>query len=195
MSKYKQCPNGHYYPDDFDYCPYCPIQFSTKERHQYRNDYTRSAKMTAVPMCKFCGRPLRGRIPHPPHGIVVSSLNDISDHIVPWNYQWDGKCEHCGHDYNLTMGLNMSSYGDNCAKRTTVKVSSRGYSHNLVHDLDCACDDFSPSTILSGVEIHTKTSDQDEKIFISANELRYIINALENSPVIQQFDYKEEYKN
>lgn len=186
MSEYKICPNGHYYTGE--HCPYCPKTYVSIS--EVEADHELAKRMMTIPLCKHCGRPLRIGIPHPQYGVVVSSLQDIRDHIVPWNYQWDGKCENCGHDYNINMGLNMGSHGkDNRSKQTTIRVTSRGY----CHDFESSIDDFSPATQLSGVEIHTKTDSQDEYVFLSANELKYIINALRDSPVIRQFDYQEEY--
>lgn len=189
MSEYKQCPNGHYYDSaEYDRCPYCPREYVSIEDVHPMSDRELAIRMMTIPICKHCGHPLRKGIPRPPYGIAVSSLTDIRDNIVPWNYQWDGKCEHCGHDYNITMMLNMDSYGhDNKTKQTTIKVSSKEY----CHDFEC-CQGEGIDTVLSGVEIHTKTDIQDETVFISSNELKYLLQALRDSPLCQQFDYETE---
>ena len=46
---------------------------------------------------------------------------------------------------------------------------------------------------LSGVEIEQCNSiDGVKKTFISTNELKYLINALKNSPLLEQLDWNED---
>ena len=49
-------------------------------------------------------------------------------------------------------------------------------------------------TGFSGVEIETMTErgDYHGKVFLSAKELKYIIMALQESPMLEQFDYMSE---
>lgn len=185
MSEYKKCPNGHFYQGD--YCPHCPREYSSIDEIDWMANKELAERMMKIPVCKHCGQPLRKGIPHPPHGVVVSSLNDIRDHIVPWNYSWDGKCEHCGFDYNIYMQTPTGSTGlDNRVRYTTVKCASCGVMHSITANLgEVVCTDF------SGVEIETKTDggSYQGKIFLSVKELKYIFKYLQNSPLMEQFDY------
>lgn len=190
--KYKQCPNGHYYEGDV--CPYCPTQYySTKNVNPFDgvgNLKQHVAELMTIPTCPQCGRPLRKGIPHPEYGIVVSSLYDIRDRIVPWNYEWDGKCENCGHDFNIVMRIDMGSKGpDNKVRETKVKVAAAGFPHHITANFD----EMRSTTVLSGVEIETKCEHgHTEKLFLSANELKYLMRVLQNSPILKQFDYYTE---
>ena len=186
-NNYKQCPRGHYYKGDT--CPYCPTQYYTvNEVNSFDGvgDLQQHiSELMTIPICAHCGRPLRRGIPRPEHGLVVSSLYDIRDRIIPWNYQWDGRCENCGHDYNVVMNINMGSNGpDHKMRQTIVKVASRGF----CHDVESCLGEIS-STELSGVEIETRCGDQVQTLFLSANELKHLMRVLQNSPVLRQFDY------
>ena len=188
----KQCAKGHYYKGDT--CPYCPTQYySYGDVNPFdgRGDlHQHVAELMTIPTCPHCGRPLRKGIPRPEYGIVVSSINDIRDRIVPWNYNWDGRCESCGHDFNIKMHIDMGSTGpDNNIRETTVRVSSRGFLHHITCDYGEGS-----ATVLSGVEIetHCGLGRNREKFFLSANELKYLMKALQNSPVLKQLDYYTE---
>lgn len=194
MSDYKQCPNGHYYKGDR--CPYCPTQPFPDESH-YKSvappsDYSHYAEMTAVPLCRFCGRPLRINIPSRVMG--VSSVHDSADGIVPWNYQWDGKCECCGHDYNFEMRLRTCSSFDNTSKETIVKVKTE----EVMHHITGSPDENPGFTCLAGVEIRTGYGgrggqlEHHQGVFLSINELKYLIDKLKDSPILKQFDYQIE---
>ena len=182
---YKQCPRGHYYKGDT--CPYCPTQYySVNEVNSFDdvgNLQQHISELMTISICAHCGRPLRKGIPRPEHGLVVSSLYDIRDRIIPWNYQWDVKCENCGHDFNIVMHIDMGSTGlDNRVRETKVKVSSVGFPHRTITaDLGEM-----RSTELSGVEIETKCDrGPSEKLFLSANELKHLMKVLQNSPILK----------
>ena len=132
------------------------------------------------------GRPLRKSVPMPPKGVRISSINHMGDGIVPWNYEWDGKCENCGHDYNVVMQINMGSTGpDNKIRETEIKVGANGFMHDITANLGEGS-----ATVLSGVEITTKCGhDHSEELFLSANELKHLMKVLQNSPILKQFDY------
>lgn len=158
-----------------------------------------------TPICPHCGKPLRKRKLRPKRGITVSSINNIKDKIVPWNYGWDGKCENCGHDFNIVMNINMGETGaEVMTRQTTVKVGCSGYAHqNQDFIIEAYADDIIANTVLSGVVIETKdiswgglksqsNGKPNMKVFLSANELKYLINALKDSPILKQLDYLEE---
>ena len=199
MSALKQCPRGHYYQGDV--CPYCPTQYYPNSGHtrptrtagpnQHTPTFyptetpTSTAAGADIPLCPHCGRPIRKFVPK---DAGISSIKCLGDGIVPWNYKWDGRCESCGHDFNVVMNINMGSYGPDCKTRQTiVKVSSRGFCHNA----EALCGEGWASTELSGVEIETKCGGNVEKIFLSANELKYLIKVLRDSPILKQLDYYE----
>ena len=191
MSTLKQCPRGHYYEGDA--CPYCPTQFySVRNVNPFDGlgELKRhTTELMTIPTCPHCGQPLRKGIPHPEYGIVVSSLYDIRDRIVPWNYKWDGRCENCGHDFNIVMRIDMGSTGpDNKLRETKIKVNSKGFLHHITNFGD------GQSTVLSGVEIetHCGLGNKREKFFISTNELKHLIKVLHISPILKQFDYYTE---
>lgn len=191
MKDIKQCPNGHFYQGDV--CQYCPTRYySVNEVNPFDGvGYLQQhiEELITIPVCPHCGKPLRKGIPRPEHGVTVSSMFDIRDHIVPWNYKWVGICEHCGNDFSFAMRINMGSTGsDNNFRETSIRVGARGFLHHITCDYGDWC-----STILSGVEIETKCgSGKSEKFFLSANELKYIMEVLKDSPILKQFDYYEE---
>ena len=193
----KKCPNGHYYEGDA--CPYCPTRYYPnydptltadpqphKPTFYPRDTPTSTAAGTDIPLCPHCGRPLRKSVPMPPKGVRISSINHMGDGIVPWNYEWDGNCENCGHDYNVVMQINMGSTGpDNKIRETEIKVGANGFMHDITANLGEGS-----ATVLSGVEITTKCGhDHSEKLFLSANELKHLMKVLQNSPILKQFDY------
>ena len=195
MKKLKQCHNGHFYEGDT--CPYCSTQYypvldDTKASPYNPNtipaDTAVLAKYTEIPLCPHCGRPIRKYIPMPSKEVQVSSINNMGDGIVPWNYEWDGKCENCGHDFNIVMRIDMGSTGpDNREMRTFVRVSATGFNHRA---LTINPGEIGTNTVLSGVEIETNCGNGlVEKLFLSANELKYLMRALQNSPILKQWDY------
>ena len=199
-NNYKQCPRGHYYEGDT--CPYCPTQYYPNSGHtrptrtdnpnQYKSTFypsdtpTSTAAGTDIPLCPHCGRPVRRFIPKPPKEVRISSINNMGDGVVPWNYEWDGRCENCGHDFNIVMRINMGSTGlDNKIRETKIRVGAAGFLHHITCDLGEW-----RSTVLSGVEIETNLNGRD-KFFLSANELKYLMKVLQNSPILKQLDYFE----
>lgn len=205
MTALKQCPRGHYYEGDI--CPYCPTQYYPNSGHTrptrtanpnphkptfYPTDTpTSTTAGTDIPLCPHCGRPVRKYVPMPSKEICISSINDMGDGIVPWNYEWDGKCENCGYDFNIVMRIDMGSTGiDNKIRETRIKVNSKGFLHHIT----CNSYENMRSTVLSGVEIETRCGLGNErgKFFISANELKYLMKVLQNSPILKQLDYYEE---
>ena len=181
------CPNGHYYEGDT--CPYCPKEYASISDVGLLADKDMATKMMSIPVCPKCGKPLRKGIPRPEHGVAVSSLKDIRDHIIPWNYYWNGRCDNCGHDFSFSWNIDMGSTGpDNKIRNTVVRIGVETFLHHIT----CEFDDWA-STVLSGVEIETKCGfGQSEKIFLSVNELKYLMEILKDSPIMQQFDYQTE---
>jgi len=197
MSSQKQCPRGHIYEGDT--CPYCRTEFYPNTMGATETLYTSRASSSGaytdmvsagIPLCPHCGRPVRKFVPVPPKDAQISSIKCLGDGIVPWNYGWDGRCENCGHDFSIIMNIDMGSTGpDNCFRKTTIKASSRGFLHHIT----CNFGEWR-STVLSGVEIetHCERGYGTEKIFISANELKYLMNVLQGSPILKQLDYYQE---
>jgi len=209
MSTLKQCPRGHYYEGDV--CPYCATKHYPMGTQKTRTYYPkqertmtcypdsqetvptsfRETEVADIPLCPHCGRPVRKYVPMPSKEIRISSINDMGDGIVPWNYEWDGKCENCGYDFNIVMRIDMGSTGiDNKIRETRIKVNSKGFLHHIT----CNSYENMRSTVLSGVEIETRCGLGNErgKFFISANELKYLMKVLQNSPILKQLDYYEE---
>lgn len=192
---YKQCPRGHYYEGDT--CPYCPTQLfpdnggCTTDTLHTSVVPPRETEIVNIPLCPHCRRPLRKHVPLPSQGVCVSSINCLGDGVMPWNYEWDGRCENCGHDFNFVMRINMGSTGpDNRIRETKVKASAKGFLHHVTSNLGEL-----RSTVLSGIEIETRCGlgNENEKLFLSANELKYLMSMLQNSPILQQLDYYAEY--
>ena len=179
MSDYKQCPNGHYYQGD--HCPYC------KPAPTVHQDYMET-EMANIPICPHCGRPVRQGLPHPNFPIVGSIRGNAYDGEVPWNYRWNGQCEHCGYDFSITMTQKIGSSNHN-DRQTIVRVSER-HLPVISEDGYTFPDAF---TGLSGVEIEQRNVvDGVRTTFVSTNELKYLINALKNSPLMKQLDWSED---
>ncbi len=160
-SKVKQCAKGHYYTGNSS-CPYC------------------GAVEAYIPICPHCGKSIRQSLPSVNWPIVGSIEGSAYDHMIPWNYGWDGICENCRHNFNIKMSQKLDENG--IKRETTIKVSSR----LIVTHLDALVG-------LSGVEIEQQTcTDGKIKMFLSTNELRFIINALKRSPIIEQRDWNED---
>ena len=138
---------------------------------------------TEIPLCPMCGRPIRKNINHSTWAVVGSSVNAY-DRKVPWNYRWDGMCESCGYNHNIYIReiIRTISWGDRI-RMITVKAAS----HQVMTFIDAA-------TILSGVEIERFSEEgENEKVFISTNELKQLIDALKGSPLLEQLDWNEDY--
>lgn len=176
----KVCENGHCYQGDS--CPYCPKVYD-KETRLYPG-----AGSVNIPLCPHCGKPLRKRENLcQPADVVIGSISDIRDAKMPWNNNWNGRCDSCGHDFNISMTQNISHI-DLGNKNTSVKVSQRNYIYNITAnqgELSGLC--------LSGVEIETYVGGyagdkQKQKVFLSTSELKYLMKVLANSPILQQED-------
>lgn len=179
----KVCPNGHYY--EGEECPYCPNLYGDDRTKVY--PYPGEGNVN-IPTCPHCGRPIRKRENLcQPAGVVIGSISDIRDAKMPWNYNWNGRCDSCGHDYNINMTQNISHL-DLGNKHTSVKVSQRDYMYHITAnwgELSGLC--------LSGVEIETYVGGcagdkQKQKVFLSTSELKYLMKVLANSPILQQED-------
>ena len=137
-------------------------------------------KKEIIPICHHCGRPLRVSIPR--HNGIIYDVKQ-QEQVVPWNYGWKGKCENCGYDYNIHTVVPIEQ---GKKKVTTVRA-------DVCRILTTpAPDEF---TVLSGVTIETYVPDfyngggEYSKVFLSAKELKYIVNALSDSPLMEQSDY------
>lgn len=189
MSKYKQCPKGHFYQGDV--CPYCETELfpmgSNRTRTNVKQPPCMETETAYIPLCPHCGRPVRKGMPHSDFPIIGSIEGNAYDGRIPWNYNWDGKCENCGHDFSITMTQRMdSSHND---RQTIVRVSKRQV-QAMSEDGYILNDAFIG---LSGVEIEQHNSiDGIKKTFISTNELKYLINTLKNSPLLEQLDWNED---
>ncbi len=159
---YKQCAKGHYYTGSGN-CPYC------------------GSEEAYIPCCPRCGEPIRKSIPIINWPVVGSLEGGAYDHKVPWNYQWNGICENCGHDFNIKMAQNLEREG--IFRQTTIIVSGKSVPTRF-RDAHVG---------FSGVEIEQITSEGTTKMFISTNELKFLLNALKNSPILDQWDWKEDY--
>jgi hypothetical protein len=134
------------------------------------------------PVCYKCGKEVRNN--------NFDTKNEFTKCMSspPWNSGWEGKCEHCGYDYNIHYSQIVSASDFSLIKReTSVAISQMKHMDSL--------DTF---VILSGVEMeitetHQFNSDTptaiNRKIFISTNELKYLIAALKNSPILAQYDW------
>lgn len=206
MGGFKKCPNGHFYEGDM--CPYCITDYIGQNESVppyecvicgvYSDEYNGgkcpycgsrlhslgyavpswfpSDITRVVPVCKKCGHRIRRSIPSS-RGLV-SYIHDFQEKIAPWNYKWDGKCEFCGHDYNVYTRA-MIDKGQN--KETTVCADSFGVVETGTFD---------QLTVFSGVTIQTYVGGELKgKVFLSANELKYLMDALKDSPLLEQYDY------
>lgn len=133
-----------------------------------------------IPQCPHCGEPIRKSLPSIDWPIVGAIEGSAYDHKIPWNYGWDGICENCHHDFNIKM---VQKLNENSFKReTSIRVTARLIPIHLDTLLG-----------LSGVVIEQQNSTDGEiKMFLSTNELRFILNALKHSPIIEQWDWRED---
>ena len=196
MGDYKRCSRGHFYQGDT--CPYCETELYPLESGITRTDTEhksvidlalfRETELAKIPHCSFCGQPIKKGFPRPDWPIVGSIEGGAYDGKVPWNYKWDGRCENCGHDYSITMIQRINTpYND---RQTILKSSDRRIQEKCDGGFD------SPDAFigLSGIEIEQRNStDGVQKVFISTNELNYLLKALKNSPILEQLDWREDY--
>lgn len=212
--EWKQCPNGHYY--DVDECPYCkplkkdedygPYQppFRCDECRAFSVEYNggkcpycgkrmrgqaediypwwllpeHSAEL--IPICKHCGHRIRRNAPTIPG--YIKCIKDQSKDTAPWNHGWDGKCEFCGYDYTIRMGIQIDDDGQKTDKRTSVSADCMAF------DFPGCCDIY---TILSGVTIRSYVGGKVRgEVFLSADELKCLIDSLKDSPLLEQYDFK-----
>lgn len=133
-----------------------------------------------IPCCPRCGEPIRKSIPIINWPVVGSLEGNAYDHKAPWNYGWDGVCENCGHNFNIKMVQNLEKEG--ITRQTTINVSGMSIPTSFI-------DAFIG---LSGVEIKQQTKEGLVTMFISTNELRFLLTSLKNSPILDQWDWKED---
>ena len=194
MSAFKKCSNGHYYVGDV--CPYCKTNYLNgrwREVYPIHNpgrmeSSHREVVEDYIPRCPHCGKPVRKSIPCPNWPIVGSIEGGVYDKKVPWNYKWNGFCENCGHDYSISMTQMIDSpYND---RQTVLRTSDRRLQSKGRDGLVL----FDAFIGLSGVEIEQYDDDGNfQKMFISTNELKFLINALKDSPLLEQSDWREDY--
>lgn len=131
---------------------------------------------TIIPVCKYCGHRIR-------KGIPDSITQQYNNMVSPWNFEWDGKCECCGHDYSIYLGTPVI-FGQK--KKTSVTADSK-----MIGDPE----NLDQYRVLSGVTIKTTVGDDvvensaHDELFLSANELKGLIDILKDSPLLEQFDY------
>lgn len=181
----KVCEKGHYY--DGDECPYCPINTDDKRTIQYPLNRGGNSN---IPTCSHCGKPIRKRVNlRHESGVVVGSVGNCHDGRVPWNYAWNGRCDYCGHDYNISIRQKLGNSFDLGDKHTFIRIAYKSYMYSCTGDI---------SIDLSGVEVETFVKGhagdkQKQKVFLSTNELKYLLKVLSNSPILQQEDSESEY--
>lgn len=198
----KKCSRGHYYEGDV--CPYCetrlypgvgsmrtPEEIRTMTCYPTDNCGTKptaypDTETANIPLCPHCGRPVRRELPHLFN--IGSIEGGAFDGKTPWNYNWNGRCENCGHDFSITMTQRINSLHNDrqtivrVSKRQVQAMSAEGY---ILPDAFIG---------LSGVEIEQRNNvDGVKKTFISTNELKYLINALKDSPILKQLDCNEDW--
>lgn len=189
MDEYKQCKNGHFYQGNE--CEYCPTQYHTRKNWDinnstecpYPHDYN-------IPNCSHCKKSLRKEMPI--SWTVGSIKGNAFDRQTPWNYGWNGKCEYCGHDYNIQMEQFLTDdFNVKIWKTTRIRVKEI----RIMHHIDAAIG-------LSGVEIETCIDNdcperlmlqEPQKIFLSTNELKYLMRVLKDSPILQQLDSNQDF--
>ena len=132
-----------------------------------------------IPNCPYCGKPIRKNLPEVSWP-VVGSIQSAYDHKVPWNYNWNGVCENCGHNFNIGIVHNYND--DGISRKTIIKVAQKPVPTRL-RDLFIS---------LSGVEIEQQTKEGVAKMFISTGELKFILEKLSQSPILEQIDCRED---
>lgn len=137
-----------------------------------------------VPTCSECHQPIRKQGSKREQHIPGAFANP------PWNAGWGGVCEHCGKDYCLSFTNSLRGQGRleiESGRNISVQIKSEGYRY-FIDEL----------VALAGVEITINTfgpylSDKREKLFISIQELKEIMRLLQNSPVMEQYDWGEDW--
>ena len=181
INDFKKCKNGHLYKGD--YCSYCPDRplehpIDNSEKESNYNPIGEN-KGQISPICPKCGKQLRR------NRITPSSAGPyLPEYGYVWNDGWDGVCENCRKDFNFHFTQDL---GNRTNRVSIVKVASKSFptERQFVGE------------VLSGIEFEIVTSgryvSEKQKIFISTNELKYLIQALKNSPILEQFDWGEDW--
>ena len=156
---------------------YVPFSFTREE-----------SKDKIPPICNACGERLRKE------NYLTRSWGETRN--LPWNSDWNGKCENCDFDYNLEFTQVFDSDDpESTCRITRIKIKNREICSGF----------FDANSVLSGIEIETTTekerqfryaktigkseSGNVEKIFLSTNDLKVILSYLANSPFLEQFDW------
>ncbi len=133
------------------------------------------------PLCLKCNLPVRK------HDFIPEDRFTKGISNPPWNSGWQGICENCNHSYNFSSSQLVSAELFKIERRSLVKLAHKDYMDSL--------DSF---VILSGVEIsiseiinYSGKENQitNSNIFISTNELNFILKSLKNSPLLDQYDW------
>lgn len=179
---YKWIKKEYAIPDEIIYSI---IRISKK--YKVNNSYIRSnfsswthenTNRLILPLCENCHKPVRTENYIP--------VNNFSRGICypPWNSGWKGQCEHCNYDYNISLRQIVSNGSWPIERRTLIKSNTKKYMDSM--------DSF---VILSGVEVSVSEISGFEKsvstkeLFISTNELKYILQKLKASPLLEQYDW------
>lgn len=122
---------------------------------------------------------------------VIMNNRDWSN-FTPWNVNWDGKCEYCGHDYNINLETPINDNGKKKNKTTFVKVDTNDSVHERysISENGEKCIDVTRYPVLSGVTIKTQVGDvMQGEVFLCADELKRLVDLLKDSPILKQYDY------
>lgn len=154
--------------------------------HTTRVSPDRETEIANIPLCPHCGRPVRRELPHMFN--IGSIEGNAFDGKTPWNYGWKGLCENCGHDFSITMIQRINSPHDD--RQTIVRVSQCEVQAKSEEGY-VLCDAFIG---LSGVVIEQRNRfDEAKTMFISTNELKYLVDTLKNSPILKQLDFHSDW--
>jgi hypothetical protein len=107
---------------------------------------------------------------------------------LPWNADWEGRCQHCGYDYsNSFTGFeeNQKQSYRKLKISPTMEVYKEAFEQNLS---------------LAGLEINllsckgSNKKEVNQTIFLTMAELKYIINQLDTdlAPLKSQFSIRED---
>ena len=136
------------------------------------------------PTCSKCGNPLRKenrRVPIECSGTF--EYRHVPEFGYVWNDSWNGVCENCGFDCNLQFTQNLG----NGTRVSSVRIADRRF------PTYSSCD----GEVLSGVELEITSQgryfSETQRIFISTNELKHLLKMLENSPILKQYDWGEDW--
>ena len=156
---------------------YSPANNAIKDSN-FSSCWSENPKRLSPPFCENCNKSVRKD-----NYIAVNNFGRCLTN-TPWNSGWKGQCEHCNYDYNISLRQMVSNHMWPVERRTDIKISNKNYMDSV--------DSF---MILSGVEIIISETFGGEKkiskteLFISTNELKYIIQKIKSSPLLEQFDW------